>query len=372
MEMKKAIETIQYAATFISICVVYRVQKQYEKAEPIFLEAKRIRKKILGKQHPDYAASCDMLGNIYTNTGQIEKAEESFKEALLINEKAGGKETPANAINCNNLAVLYWKIEQYAKSAPLLQEANKILEKNFGKNNLNYIQSLNNLGNLYWASGETEKANRFYKSSFENEYENVEKIFKFTSEKEKYSYLKEVAGLNDGYFSFYTSAYPSSKQGYAYDVSLVNREMILSSSLQMRHFINTTGDSVAKSLYNDWTTAKQQLAFFYSNSSYRYAKEINQLEAEANNLEKKLNLIAGFKAQTTVKNKNWKAIQQSLKPGEASVEFVAFNYYNGKKQTDSILYIALVLRKDKAEPQLIPLFEKKQLEALLQKTGKND
>ena len=372
LEKKIGVENIQYATTISSLGILYSIQKQYEKAEPLFLEAKRIWEKILGKEHPDYAGSCDRLGNIYSNTGQNEKAEALFKEALLINEKTMGKESPAYAINCTNLAVLYWKLGKYERSEPLLLEANKILEKNFGKNNLNYNQSLNNLGNLYWTLGQAEKANTFYKSSFENEYENVRKIFQFSSEKEKYLYLKEVAGLSDSYFSFYASAYPISKQGFAYDVSLINREMILSSLLEMRHFLYTTNDTVAKSIYNKWTEIKQQLAFFYSNSSYRFANEIKKLEGKGNELEKELNRIADFKEQTTRKDKNWKAIQQSLKPGEASIEFAAFNYYNGKKQTDSTLYIALVLRKDRAEPQLVHLFEKKQLEVLLKKTGKND
>ena len=39
--------------------------------------------------------------------------------------------------------------------------------------------------------------------------------------------------------------------------------------------------------------------------------------------------------------------------------------YNGKRWTDSTLYVALLLRKDKAEPELIPLFESRQLNNLL-------
>ncbi len=39
--------------------------------------------------------------------------------------------------------------------------------------------------------------------------------------------------------------------------------------------------------------------------------------------------------------------------------------YNGKRYTDSTYYIALLFRKDKPEPELIKLFEKKQLDSLL-------
>ncbi len=38
---------------------------QYQKAEPLYLEAKQIREKMLGKLHPDYATSCNDLAILY-------------------------------------------------------------------------------------------------------------------------------------------------------------------------------------------------------------------------------------------------------------------------------------------------------------------
>jgi hypothetical protein len=61
----------------------------------------------------------------------------------------------------------------------------------------------------------------------------------------------------------------------------------------------------------------------------------------------------------------WKTVQQNLKPDEAAIEFVKFNFYNGKHWTDSTYYVALLLTKDKTEPELISLFEEKQLKKLL-------
>ncbi len=69
-------------------------------------------------------------------------------------------------------------------------------------------------------------------------------------------------------------------------------------------------------------------------------------------------------------NITWKNIQQNLKPNEAAIEFVDFNFFDGKRNTDSIYYIALLLRKDKPAPQLIKLFEKKQLDSILSKKRK--
>ncbi len=365
-------ENVQYASTCVSLGAVYAVMKQYERAEPLFLEAKQIRERLLGKEHSAYAASCDNLGNIYSYTGQLEKAESFYREALLINEKVLGKESPGYAVNCTNLAVLFWKLGRYEQSGPLLLQASKIFEKKYGSESLQYIQSLNNLGNLYWTLQQPEKANEFYSRSFRKTHESARKIFRFSSEKEKWLYLKEVGGMNDGYFSFYSSAYPASSQGFAYNVSLITREMILASSRQMRRFLYAVSDTVSKNTYNHWIDIKEQLAFFYSNSPSRFAGEITRLEEEANSLEKDLSRISGFNEQANQQEPDWHMIQEKLKPGEAAVEFAEFSYYNGTRQTDSTLYIALVVRKDRPEPQVIRLFEKKDLDSLLKTGAKND
>ncbi|MGH2563612.1 MAG: CHAT domain-containing protein, partial [Ginsengibacter sp.] len=100
---------------------------------------------------------------------------------------------------------------------------------------------------------------------------------------------------------------------------------------------------------------------------------VKDLEEDANTLEKDLTrLSSAFKNQQAQNNITWKNIQQNLKPNEAAIEFVDFNFYNGKRYTDSTYYIALLLRKDKPEPQLIKLFEKKQLDSILLNKGNDE
>ena len=62
----------------------------------------------------------------------------------------------------------------------------------------------------------------------------------------------------------------------------------------------------------------------------------------------------------------WQEVQAALQPGEAAIEFVHYRFWN-KKQTDSVMYAALVLSAGVEPPRFIPLFEEKQLELLLQR-----
>jgi CHAT domain len=64
----------------------------------------------------------------------------------------------------------------------------------------------------------------------------------------------------------------------------------------------------------------------------------------------------------------WPQVQATLKPDEAAIEFVAFNYYH-KRWTDSTFYVALVLRPGWATPRLVFLTEQKSLDSLVATGG---
>ena len=65
----------------------------------------------------------------------------------------------------------------------------------------------------------------------------------------------------------------------------------------------------------------------------------------------------------------WKEIKKNLKPGEASIEFSSFRYYNGNKSTDSILYCAVLLRNHDTVPKLVYLFEESELKKAIPISG---
>ncbi|OYU83078.1 MAG: hypothetical protein CFE24_12950 [Flavobacterium sp. BFFFF2] len=95
----------------------------------------------------------------------------------------------------------------------------------------------------------------------------------------------------------------------------------------------------------------------------------DKLTVETEQLEKELTRqSAAFADAKKTLSTTWKQIQEKLKPNEVAIDLVAFNYYN-KKWTDSIFYSAFVVSKSCKYPKFIPLFEKKQLEKLLEKNN---
>ncbi len=75
----------------------------YAKAEPLFRQALEIRKRALGENHPDYAASLNNLAALYEEMGDYAKAEPLYREALAIDKRALGENHPDYATSLNNL-----------------------------------------------------------------------------------------------------------------------------------------------------------------------------------------------------------------------------------------------------------------------------
>ncbi|MCK4343911.1 MAG: CHAT domain-containing protein, partial [Bacteroidales bacterium] len=94
----------------------------------------------------------------------------------------------------------------------------------------------------------------------------------------------------------------------------------------------------------------------------------DSLEAVVNVLEKELTNYVNLPGFSNV---TYKDIRKSLRKYEAAIEFIRFRYYD-KEWTDIVLYCALVLRKEYEYPEMVLLFEEKELEKLLYKHAYTD
>lgn len=148
-----------YAASLHTLGVVYyHMGNNYENAELHHLEAKAIREKTLGKEHVDYAATMNALGNLYYVTGNIELAESCYLEALAIREKILGKENILYSGTLHNLANVSKAKGDYEKAENYYKENISIIEKTNGKENHYYGGGLFGLANLYFAWGKYQKS----------------------------------------------------------------------------------------------------------------------------------------------------------------------------------------------------------------------
>jgi CHAT domain-containing protein/Flp pilus assembly protein TadD len=359
-------ESLDYAYSSSNLGTLYQHTGQFQKAETYLVKAQAIIGAGMGNKNPDYAKSCGILAILYSQMGDYEKAEKLYGEAKEISLAVFGKDHPAYAIKCENLGTVYKVMGQYEKAEPQLLEALQIDKKTLGVEHPSYAGVCTKLAELYWCLKNTRAASDFFSESFNSQLVQVKKVFQFTNETEKELYLKEMQDYYRELLSFQFSTNAPANQGFTYTVSVASRNLILSSFQRLRYAIFHDPDTALRNRYDDWISKREQIAFWYGKSLDERGENIRILEDKVNALEKELASRSRlFKNQLEKKEPDWKDIQQSLKPTEAAIEFAEFPYYNGKRQTDSIYYIALILRKDMPEPTLVPLFEKRQLDSVL-------
>src|SRR5271157_3811196 len=155
------------AESLANLALLYKDMCEYSKAEPLYQEALRIQRKVLGAEHPETATTLNNLGELYRDAGEYDKAGPLLQEALRIRQKIFGLDHSDTAESLNNLAVLYKAMGEYDKAEPLLQEALRICRKVFGSESSNTANALNNLAVLCKAMGEHAKAEPLYQEALQ-------------------------------------------------------------------------------------------------------------------------------------------------------------------------------------------------------------
>ena len=349
-----------YATFCLILASLYKSQGRYAEAEPLYKEAKEIYAKVLGKEHPDYALSCNNLADLYDEQGRYAEAEPLYKEALAIRAKVLGKEHPDYALSCNNLAGLYKDQGRYAEAEPLYKEAKEIFGKVLGKEHPNYATSCNNLAVLYESQKRYAEAEPLYKEASQTLIANIRRNFIGLSEKEKEQYLATFKNDFELYFSFALKAQKPQLYGWLLENTMITKGLLFFSTTQLRRTLENSKDQQLQTQYQNWLEKRRAISKAYELTiAQRKEKNINleALEKEANELEKQLSATLsakGIQAELTPTPRSWKEIQQKLKENEALIEMVRVRYYD-KKWTDSVLYVALIVKKNNINPDIVVL-----------------
>ncbi len=127
---------------------VYRSLGLYGAATPLIADALKIRRGLLGSEHPELAESLDSLAVLHYYKGEYKEAEPLYREALAMNRKLLGNEHVKVAEILNNLGLLQEATGKFDESESLLRQALDMRRKLLGPEEPELLQSLNNLGLL--------------------------------------------------------------------------------------------------------------------------------------------------------------------------------------------------------------------------------
>jgi len=355
-----------FASLNQSLGFLYMLRGRYLDSENSFLEARRIIESSNGKYHPDYANLNQALASLCSEVGRFGDAEKYLLEAREIVERTTGINHVSYGYICYDLGNLHQRMGQAVKAMNFLEEAKKIFEFTFSPDHPDCIAVYTSMANLCAGNEEPDRAIRLYDTALNAQKNLLERVFLVTSDKERLSYLNQTRLITDAIFSICIS-----RSGYAdgrhfFDLALSWRNILLNYARQMRQAVYNTPDTAVIDKYNEWINLREKIAFIYSLPVAKRPADLVLLEERADTYEKEMvRSLSGRQSMTRTLPLTSIEVSNKLETGEAALEFVSFQYFNGNRWTDSTYYIALLTTRDKPEPDVIRLFEQRQLDMLI-------
>tara|TARA_R110002124_G_scaffold2781_2_gene17848 strand:- start:73587 stop:76952 length:3366 start_codon:yes stop_codon:yes gene_type:complete len=357
-----------YAVSLNNLAMLYQSIGWYAEAEPLYMQAIEVVKTQLGEGHPDYATSLNNMAALYKSMGRYTVAEQLLSHAMGIRKTQLGEGHPDYATSLNNMAALYKSMGRYAMAEPLYRKTIEIFRAQMGEEHFSYATSLNNLAMLYESMGKYAEAGRLLLQGQQVYLHQLRTVFPSLSEKEKEQFLHTFTYKFELFHSFSMKRLEDNPIFTApqYNNVLLLKGILLQSGSQMRERILASEDTTAIRLFGDWQVLKRQ--WLQESEIPKSEREQAGIDPEAtlvkaNTLEKELSRRSeAFAEATDTVRTSWQEIQQGLKPSEAAIELIRYNWYH-KKWTDTVHYAALIVTPEtKDHPYLVLLENGTELE----------
>jgi len=366
-----------YAASLTKLGWLYQSMGYYDKAESYYLEAKAVYEKNPGKEHPNYAWVLTTLGAVYSEMGDSGKAENCFLEMKAILERALDKEYSDYALGLSSVTKSVYQIYMgdYTKAGSYLPEIKAIVERRLGTQNPDFITSLDYLYGMYFFMKDYKQALALKKEANQLNKNLINRVFSSLSEKERETYWNRRSSSFEANYSL--SEFHSDPESHAlnYDTALFSKGLLLRTTNTIRDSIYSSGDQFLIKQYKDFLSLRRQIGALRQREDGK-EEDILELERQADELDKSITQASAAYMTANKELKadlalGWEDVRDSLQAGEAAIEFVSFNLFNGE-WTGKIIYAALVLRHGIETPAYVSLFEETDLAELFKKLAGKD
>lgn len=344
--------------------IIYENLGNFEKANEFYEKSLAIKQ---GSQDMKGLATSYMnMGNVYKFLGNHPKAEDYYNQALEISKSINDEQGRALALG--SIAALKLEINDYETAIQFAKQSLEIAQAIDLKGTVK--EAHRQLGWAYNATFVPEWAENEYLQVISMNHEDISRNFSILSESEKELFFRTVAEDFDRFHSFAfrrMRTNPNITQT-VYNNLLKNKGLLLKSSTAMRTAIFSSNNHELILNYERWIQVRQEIARLYTLPVEQRTTDPQELERIANNLERLLvrssTEFSDFDKSLRVE---WTNIRDRLGDGEAAIEFTNFAHTR-----DSVLYCALVIKKDSENPLMLPLFEEKRLEKTLGSFGGNN
>ena len=358
---------LTYANAMINLGMCCKHLGWYSDAEewlrmsfPIFLEQ-------VGDQSPLYANALNNYGVVLCALKRQKEAEGYFLKALAIRERSGNVYGSISTIR--SLAAIAEetyhdnkKAEQYWLHA---MELSQNAHNEHG--DLNHANLLANIFTFYSDINNYKKACKYYIESSSIYRKICTDILDNGSEDQRLLFWSTIAGYYYNIFPNYYYKYRIQEfiPEQAYNNELFAKGILLASSENVRRSIFESGNTTLIGKWNNLTFKREQIRELKETTPL--TDQIQSLIIEAEQLEKDIMQIsAPYRTNRQQMQIQWEDVRRQLSSVAVAVEF-----FIAPISSDSVMYIALLVRGNSTRPIFIPLFEEKEVASLINTTTEN-
>ena len=351
-----------YAMSLNNLASYYCKLGEYNKAIEFGTQASNLYKQTLGKKHPEYAQSLNNLSYYYCCLGNYSKAVEVGTMAMNIQKQTLGEKHPTYAGSLTTLATYLSKLGDYSKAVEIGTQAVNIYKQALGEEHPDYASSLSNLALYNYRCRNYQEAYRLLSKSIRTRKHIVLSMFKGATNRTRQTFWNK----NNAEFEYFPSiclkAHDQERNGELYDYSaLFTKGLLLNAETNARDVILESGDTAIVKQFDALQSVRIMLNKQYEKPIAERTLNCDSLENVAELMERELikssKAYGDFTRSLTI---TWKDVKNELADGDVAIEFISTPFLDN----DSVMYIALALKKGYPEPKLIPLFEEKTLKEL--------
>ena len=366
-ELKTFPDYLGYVKIKQNLALAYDKQGKFGTAMNLYLDCIEILDNF-EYYDKEYVTIINNMVNIDIKMNNLEFAEKWLTRCFEIIDKKYGRESLEYGEICNTAGVIMMKKGEYGNAINFLNQSMKIFNSIDTFSSLKKPYILHNLGSLYEVYNDNLNAGKIYSDFFNLSKSQIIKNFSFMTENEKELNIINFKNYNLWYKNFLHKNYKNQNELSAsyFDIELFEKKLILNSLREKSFLIETNMPHELKARYEEWIKLKKLIVNRKIKTNTDETSVI-LLQEEANSLEKLLfkNLILSNKQG----NLGWQDIKSKLNSNNVAIEFSSFRYRTLQSWTDSIFYVALILRPNDSYPQMIKLCEQKQLDSIFFKTN---
>lgn len=357
----------EYAASLYNRARIHGQLKDYEQALGIYRQALAIRLRVFGSEGLPVANTREAMAGVCVAKEQYTEAELLYLSVAATYRRSLGKFSEAHAMAMYNLASLYTSWHKHDKAFIYFDSCFQLLDSLPHARKLQMQSRAAHCGLLLRAERTGELLNAAL--SFQNWLEaDCRSMFSKLSEAEQNQYAFIVFHHFDLLRSIYLkllSGKPDLGEKLL-QIELFTKGLTLNQGIDMRNLIRNSGNTEALALFDGMRQLNQQLADAYSGNKLNVF-EIQALENRQKAAEQELQKrSAAYRRGNESMRTDWKQLRDQLTEGECWIEFSRFRLHGKSDWTDTMHYIALIIRKSSVYPMVVPLFEEQQLTRLMQ------